>query len=220
MKNYVKMITVSAVTFALTAVLGLLPYVFFIPLLFTCVTRDWKMSVLESLFFGVLSFCYSFMSPTPVALAFIKYPWIPIVPRLLAGLGCHGAYVGLKRLFKNSESKVGTVLPVIFACAVGSVLNTALVVPCLLLTGGDMFGSMTRAVFLGQTLISGVIELAVAIAVVPPLAVTVGRALRLPDYVHKAKKHESVVATAENAENSVSCESVKETDEKNTTDVL
>ena len=189
MKNHVQFVTVAAVTFALTAVLGLLPYVFFIPLLFTCVTRGWRMTVAESLFFGVLSLVYSYVSPASfVAAAFIENPWIPIVPRFLAGLGCHGTYVLLRRCVKG-ESKAATVVPVIAACAVGSLLNTALVVPCLVWRGGSLFGSyeLTAALLVGQTLISGAIELAVSVTVAPSLAITVGRALRLPDYIRKQK---------------------------------
>lgn len=203
MKNNVKLITVSAVTFALTAVLGLLPYVFFVPLLFTCVTRDWKMTVLESLFFGILSYCYSFMSPSFVAVTFIANPWIPIVPRLIAGLGCHGVYVGLKKAFGNSDSKAALIVPVVAACAVGSILNTAIVVPCLIWRGGSAFGTyeLTAALLLTQTLISGAIELAVSVTVVPSLAITVGRALRLKNYVPKKKAAPIAADEAEISEN-------------------
>lgn len=200
MKTNVKLITVTAVTFALTVVLGWMPYVFFVPLLFTCVTRNWKMALVESLFFGVLSLVYAYAMPVSfVAMAFIKNPWIPIVPRLLAGMGCHGVYVLLRRAFAGKESRAATVVPVVIACAVGTVLNTALVVPCLIWRGGTLFGTyeLTAALLVGQTLISGAIELAVAVVVVPPLAVTVGRALRLPDYVRKTKaiSDEKVIST-------------------------
>lgn len=180
MKNHVKLITVGAVTLALTAVLGLLPYVFLVPLLFTCVTRDWKMSLLESLFFGVISLLYSFMGGGVVAVTFVQNPWIPIVPRVLAGMGCHGVYVLLHKACARKEGKAAIVLPVTVACAAGSILNTGLVVPCLLWRAGDLF--LPVAV---ETLISAAIELAVAIAVAPPLAITVGKALRLPDYVRR-----------------------------------
>lgn len=211
MKLNVKTICVAAVTFALTAVLGLFPYVFFIPVLFTCVTRDFKTSALEGLFFGVISLCYSFLSPTPVALAFTRHPWMPIVPRLLAALGCHGVYLLLRKATKGRTGKVARALPVVVACGVGSILNTATVVPCLLLFGGNAFGSATPAMFLAETMVSAAIELGVAFLVASPLALTVGRALRLPDYLpprHKAPdapseteaKAEESPAAAEKAE--------------------
>lgn len=190
MKTNIKLITVSAVTFALTVVLGWLPYVFFVPLLFTCVTRNWKMALAESLFFGVLSLVYSYINPASfVAMAFIKNPWMPIVPRVLAGMGCHGVYVLLRRVFAGKDGRAATVVPVTVACAVGAVLNTALVVPCFVWRGGTLFGNfeLTAALLVGQTLVSGAIELAVAVVAVPPLAVTVGRALRLPGYMPKTK---------------------------------
>ncbi|MDE7395862.1 MAG: hypothetical protein K2M95_07070 [Clostridiales bacterium] len=200
MKSHVKTICVMAVTFALTAVLELFPYVFFIPVLFTCVTRDWKISLGEGLFFGVLSLCYAFISPSPVAIAFTHNPWMPILPRLISVLGCRGIYVLLRKATKNKEGKVARVLPVMIACGAGALLNTATVVPCLLLFGGNAFGAATRAVFLTQTMISAAIEFGVALLVVTPLAVTAGRALRLPDYMPKTKRQEEsvVVASAEN----------------------
>ncbi len=191
MKNNVKTIAVCAVTFALTAVLGLLPYVFLIPLLFTCVTRDWKLTLAESLFFGVLSLCYAYISPapTPVSIAFMENPWLPIVPRLFVGLGCHGAYVLMRRAFRGKTGKAAVAVPVIVACAVGSLLNTGLIVPLLWAVAGNSLG--LGVVWVSSTLISGAIELCVALAVVPPLAVTVGKALRLPDYVRKTVKTEN-----------------------------
>ena len=178
MKTNVKLITVGAVTVALTVVLGLLPYVFLVPLLFTCVTRDWKISLCEGAFFGVLSFLYAFISPSPVGVTFIANPWIPIVPRILTALGCHGAYAGLKKIC-NGNTKAAVYVPVIVACGLGSLLNTALVVPCLIWRGGDLFLAI-----IVETAIAACIEFAVAVIVVPPVAVTVGKALRLKGYVH------------------------------------
>ena len=180
-----------AVTVALTVVLGLFPYVFFIPVLFTCVTRDWKLSLAEGLFFGVISLCYSFISPTPVALAFTRHPWMPILPRALSALGCHGLYLLLRKATAKKEGRAARVLPVTLACAAGAVLNTATVVPCLLLFGGNAFGSATRAVFLTETMLAAAVELGVAVLVASPLALSVGRALRLPAYMPKGKPHEA-----------------------------
>lgn len=191
MKVQVKTICIMAVTAALTVVLGLFPYVFFIPVLFTCVTRDWKLSLAEGLFFGVLSLCYSFLSPTPVAIAFQRQPWMPIVPRVVSALGCHGVYLLLRKATAKREGKVARVLPVTVACAAGAIFNTATVVPCLLLFGGNAFGSATRAVFLAETMLSAAIELGVALLVAAPLALSVGRALRLSDYMPKRECHEA-----------------------------
>lgn len=184
MKTNSKLIAVSAVTFALTAVLGLFPFVFLIPVIFTCVTRDWKMSLVESTFFGVLSLAYSFMTPnaaSPVAIAFMENPWLPILPRIAVGLGCHFTYVAVKRAFRNKNGRAALIVPVVVASAVGSILNTAIIVPLLLLVAGNSLG--LGALWVSSTLVSGAIELAVAVIVVPPLTVTVGRALRLLGYI-------------------------------------
>ena len=61
--------------------------------------------------------------------------------------------------------------------------------PLLWAVAGNSLG--LGVVWVSSTLISGAIELCVALAVVPPLAVTVGKALRLPDYVRKTVKTEN-----------------------------
>lgn len=216
MKNHVKTITVCAVTFALTAVLGLLPYVFLIPLLFTCVTRDFKLSFAEGLFFGLLSLAYSFISPapTPVALAFMTHPWIPIVPRVLVALGCHACYVGLRHAFRNKKGKSAVVIPVTLSCAIGSILNTALVVGCLLMV--KAYGTGELIVFVSSVLVSGAIELGVSVLVAAPLSLTVGRALKLPDYmrlyVKPAKAAENTSEAAENVCDNLSGGAFSESD--------
>lgn len=200
MKKNVQLITVGAVTLALTAVLGMVPYIFLVPLLFTCVTRDWKLSVVSSLFFGLISYLYSFMGGSVVAIAFLENPWIPIVPRLFVGLIAHGTYVLCRKLLKG-QGRVSRVLPVSLAASAGSIANTALVIPCLLLFASDAtFGDMTMPLYLATMLINGAIELAAVNLLVPPLAFTVGRALRLPDYIPVKKAENASVPVSASAE--------------------
>lgn len=193
MNKNVRLITVSAVTLALTVVMGAFPFVFLVPLLFTTVTRGWKMTIIAALSFGVVSYLYAYMGTSIVAVAFLENPWIPIVPRIFVGLAAHGAYVLTRKLVtKGNKAKI---LPVSVAISVGCIANTGLVVTCLMLFASSVtFGELTMPLYLTTMLISGLIELVICNVVIPPLALTVGKALKLPDYnkgVMKIKKEES-----------------------------
>lgn len=189
MKKNVQIITISAVTLALTIILGLFPFVFLVPLLFTCVTRDWKMSLLAALFFGVVSYLYSFMGNSIVAVAFLENPWIPIVPRLAVGLIAHGSYV-LMRKVNLGKGKLNQVLPVSVAASVGSIANTALIITCLVLFAPNAtFGTITMPLYVSTMLISGVVELVAVNVVIPPLAIIVGKALKLEQFSPRISKN-------------------------------
>lgn len=173
-----RVIVLYAVTFALMIVFGMLPYVFLLPLLFVCVTSDWKVSTVSGLAFGVISLCYSFAGGSIVAVAFMQAPWIPIVPRVLVGVGTHFVYLGLSKVFRE-DSKFKRSLPYAIAGAVGSLLNTGLVIGCLVLfTPNATFGDTVMYVYAPYLLISGAIELAVNTLLLPPIAMTVKLALK------------------------------------------
>lgn len=192
MKISAKSLAVGAVTAALTVVFGAMPYVFLIPVLFTCVTRSGKAAFAESLFFGVVSLCFSFASASPVAAAFVEHPWLPILPRIFVGMASYGAYAGLRALCRRRTGKLARALPVVVACAVGPLVNTGLIVPLLWAVSRNV--RALGAVWVSTTLLSGVIEWVACVAVVPSLAFTVGKALRLPAYLPPAPTEETCTA--------------------------
>lgn len=172
-----KTVVLCAVILALMAVMGALPYVFLLPLLFVCVWSNWKMSLAASLMFGVVSLCYAFMGSSIVSVAFVSAPWIPIVPRLFVGLGAHFAYKGADKLIRGG-GKLRQSLPYAVAGAAGSLLNTGLIIACLVLFTPDVVaGGTVMYVYAPYLLISGAIELAVNALLLPPIAVTVKKAL-------------------------------------------
>ncbi len=182
MTNRARIICISAVTLALTIVLGFVPFVFLLPVLFTCATRDFKMSVFTALLFGVVSYLYAFMGVTPVAVAFVTYPYIPIVPRVIVGVLAHLAYVVSRKLIKGN-SKLSKIVPLVITALVGSLANTGLVTACLMLFAKTAYyGSVTVPMYLTTMLINGAIELAVTCVILPPLTITVGGALGLKGY--------------------------------------
>lgn len=172
-----KALALYAITLALMIVFGMLPYVFLLPLLFMCVTADWKASAICGLMFGVISLCYSFAGGSLVAVAFIEAPWIPIVPRIVVGIGAHFAYVGASKLFRGG-GKFKQSLPYAIAGAAGSLLNTGLIVTCLVLFTPDVaLEGVVMYAYAPYLLISGAIELAVNVLVLPPVAMTVEKAI-------------------------------------------
>jgi uncharacterized membrane protein len=171
MESKAKGVALCAVYLALTLVFGLLPYVFLIPLLLASVTTNYKTSFVVSLFFGVVSLLYAFTGGSSiVAAAFVAQPWIPIVARLFIGVIAHGAYKLTGRLIKK-EGKLKKLLPVGVAAAVGSIANTAFVISLLLLCMPSFeFGDTTVYLYAVTMLISGAIELAANVALLPPIA--------------------------------------------------
>ncbi len=171
MESKAKGIALCAVYLALTLVFGLLPYVFLLPLLLACVTTNYKTSFIVSLFFGVVSLLYSFMGGSSIVSAvFVAQPWIPIVARLPIGVLAHGAYKLTDKLIKK-EGRLKKLLPVGVSAAVGSIANTAFVVSLLLLCMPSFeFGDTTVYLYAVTMLISGAIELAVNVALLPPIA--------------------------------------------------
>lgn len=128
--------------------------------------------------FGVVSIIYSFVMPTSfVAAAFIQAPYIAIAPRVLAALGAFGAYVLIQRLAKP-QKKAAKLAAVALCAAIGSLLNTALVVGMFFWVVPDLIaGEATLIVTVPTMLISGAIECACMALLTPPITLTLDRAV-------------------------------------------
>ncbi len=176
MKISSKSIAVAAITLALTAVLAPLPFVFMLPLLFTCCTRGMKMSLFMGLAFGVVSFLYAFAGSTPVALAFIKAPYIAIIPRILVAFFACGAFKISKKLIKGN-SKTALVAPYVISAAVGTLSNTVLVVSSMLALSTTVLADISVWAYVTVMITSGLIELAVSVILAPAVSISVEKAL-------------------------------------------
>ena len=173
MKINTRSITLAATLAALCAVTGFLPYVFFLPVAVAAATLSVGMVAFVGLAFGCISLMYSFVMPSsPVSMAFVYAPYIAIVPRVLAALGCFGVYKLLVALFKPKRS--GARFAVVSVSAlVGSLLNTAFVVGAFVLFVPSMdFGGITMIAYVPTMLVSGAIECACMAALVPPVVLT------------------------------------------------
>ena len=173
MKINTRSITLAATLAALCAVTGFLPYVFFLPVVVAAATLTVGTVAFVGLAFGCISLAYSFIMPSSlVAMAFINAPYIAIIPRILAALGCFGFYKLLMRVFKPQKS--GARFAVVSAsAAVGSLLNTALVVGALVLILPNLeMGGITMIAYVPTMLISGAIECACMAALAPSIVLT------------------------------------------------
>lgn len=169
-------ITLAATLTALCFVTGLLPYVFFLPVMVAATTLSLGMTAFVGLAFGAVSILYCFVMPmSPVALAFIEAPYIAIFPRILAAIGAFAVYRLIIKLAK--PTKRGTrAVAVGAAAATGSLLNTALVVGLFVLVMPSMqVGETTMLLYAPIMLISGAIEFACMAIITPPISLTLDR---------------------------------------------
>lgn len=201
MKINTRSITLAATLTALCAVSGLLPYVFFLPVAVAATTLSVGMVAFVGLAFGCISLAYSFVMPMSlVSMAFVQAPYIAIIPRILAALGAFGAYRLLVKLIKP-QRKRGRFAVTSIASAVGSLLNTALVVSLLVLIMPSMESEgMTMIAYVPTMLISGAIECVCMAVLVPPISMTLERVvLKRKNSGATVESTEAKDANAENA---------------------
>ena len=154
-----------------------MPYVFFLPVMVAATTLSVGMAAFVGLAFGAVSIAYCFIVPTGtiVAAAFIEAPYIAIFPRILAALGAFGAYKFIQYV-SHPSSRAGKFAAVSIAAAIGSLLNTGLVVSMLvLILPSFTLGAVTMYVAVPQMLVSGAIECGCMAALTPPISLTLNR---------------------------------------------
>lgn len=174
MKISTRSITLAATLTAMCFVTGLLPYVFFLPVTVAATTLSVGIAAFVGFAFGAVSVAYSFLVPTGsvVGAAFMQAPYIAIIPRVLAALGAFGAYKLIEHIAKP-QKRSARFAAVAVPSAIGSLLNTALVVGMFVLILPDMTaGGATLIVAVPQMLISGAIECVCMAVVTPPISLT------------------------------------------------
>ncbi|MDE7464721.1 MAG: hypothetical protein K2M48_06795 [Clostridiales bacterium] len=176
MKISTRAITLAATLAALCAVTGFIPYVFFLPVMVAATTLSIGMVAFVGLSFGCISLAYSYLMPTsPVALAFIEAPYIPIVARVLAAVATFGVFKLSEKLF-NPTGRGGRIATRSLSAAIGSLLNTAFVVGLMLLVMPDAnLGGITLLAYVPTMLISGAIECPCMAVLTPPITMTLER---------------------------------------------
>lgn len=177
MKISTRSITLAATLAALCAVTGFLPFVFFLPVMVAATTLSIGMTAFVGLAFGCISIAYCFIVPATsfAALGFIQAPYIAIFPRILAALGAFGAYKFIEH-FCKPKSKAGQVAAVSISAAIGSLLNTAIVVTMFVLILPNLsLNGVTMLVAAPEMLVSGAIECVCMAVLVPPISLTLNR---------------------------------------------
>lgn len=176
MKINTRSITLAATMTALCFVTGLLPFVFFLPVMVAATTLSIGITAFVGLAFGCVSIAYSFIMPgSLVATAFIQAPYIAIIPRVLAALGAFGAYKLIMHVAKPQKKAV-KFASVSLAAAIGSLLNTALVVSLFVLIMPDLtVNGVTMIVYVAEMLTSGAIECVCMAVITPPISLTLNK---------------------------------------------
>ena len=201
MKINTRSITLAATLTALCAVTGFIPFVFFLPVMVAATTLSIGMVAFVGLAFGCVSLAYSYLMPSSiVSFAFIDAPYIAIIPRILAAVGAFAVYKLIERIGKPS-SRVGRVASCSVAAAVGSLLNTALVVGMLVLILPSLsFGDYTTMTYVPVMLINGAIEFACMAVLTPPVSLTLDKVVLRGKKRRNIKKDKSVTESGDAAQ--------------------
>lgn len=176
MKISTRAITLAATLAALCAVTGFIPYVFFLPVMVAATTLSLGMTAFVGLAFGCISLAYSFIMPSsPVSMAFVEAPYIPILARILAAVATFGVFKLAQKLFKP-KSRAGRVAVTSISSALGSLFNTAFVVGLMVLVmPNSNFGGITVIAYVPTMLISGAIECPCMAVLTPPITLTLNK---------------------------------------------
>ena len=105
-----------------------------VPVLIAALVEGWWIGGFVGLVFGVCSMIRAWESGAVGLTLFFRNPLISVLPRILFPLGAYAAYLLLKKLFR--EGKLRDKLAAGIAAAVGTALNTVLVLGTLYLIYG------------------------------------------------------------------------------------
>jgi uncharacterized membrane protein len=189
MENRIRKIVTGGVLSALLIVLGAIPGLGFIPLPFlgisitvlqvpviiSAILEGPVVGIFTGLLFGVFSVIQAAISgsgATPIDLAFLQYPWIAIVPRILIGPAAWLVYSAVSGRLFHPEAKLSPAresAATAVAAIAGSLVNTVLVLSSLALL---LPGLVSWQVVLGIASINGTAEAgfsaAISLAVILP----------------------------------------------------
>jgi len=144
-----------------------------VPVIIAAILEGPLVGFFTGLLFGIFSIIQAAMAGvTPVDLAFVQYPWIAIVPRVLIGPAAWFMYTLISKFGtnKNQEPRFPIQsLAIILGAVTGSMINTVLVLYGLLMLLPEI---VTWPVLLSIILLNGTIEAglsaAISLAVILP----------------------------------------------------
>lgn len=134
------------------------------------------------LVWGVTCLIYAAMNGTADAIIFLN-PLISVVPRILVGFGAGWYYKLFDPLFRKfiHNSKTASAASAIVTAVLGTLTNTVLVLTAISLFGGNgliKFGKVLTVIVQTALALNGVVELIMAIVLVPALSLPLFNYLR------------------------------------------
>ena len=175
--NTLRKIVTAGVFSALIIVLGItglgfipLPIaaiaVFHVPVIISAILEGPLVGLFTGLLFGIFSIVQAAMAGiTPVDLAFVQYPWIAIIPRILIGPSAWFIYTLISKFgtHKKQEIRFSILsLAIIFGAVFGSMVNTILVLYGLFMLLPEI---VSLPVVLSLVSINGTVEAALSAAI-------------------------------------------------------
>lgn len=181
-----RLVTIHALLCAIIVIFLIFPAIgpvklAFIPIVAVVVSAQLlglKHGVITGLFFGLVSFAGSYISPSLLSQAFHN-PLISIAPRVLVGVSAYFAGAGVRKLFPKSKRLFSYAA----ASAAAVITNTALVLGAILAFHfGTTFSLNGAAATIGWQWLSAIlvsnflIELAACTVITPPILVALNKA--------------------------------------------
>ena len=127
------------------------------------------------LVWGVTCLIYAAMNGTADAAIFLD-PRISVIPRIIVGFASAWYFIGFKTLFGRvfNKSKASEVAAMTVTGILGTITNTVLVLTAINLLGGSgvlKLGMVLSVIIKTAIALNGVVELALAVILVPALGV-------------------------------------------------
>jgi uncharacterized membrane protein len=183
-----RLITTHALLCAIIVIFMIFPAIgpvklAFIPIIAVVVSSEilgLKHGVLTGLFFGLVSFAGSYISPSLLSQAFHN-PLISVAPRILIGVSAYYAGAGFRKLFPKAKP----LFSYAFSAAAAVVTNTAFVLGMILAFHfGTTFSYNGTAATIGWPWLSAIllsnflIELASCMAITPPVIAAIKKTVK------------------------------------------
>jgi uncharacterized membrane protein len=179
MTNRIRKIVIGGVFSALVIVLGIsglgfimLPIVSITilqaPVIIAAILEGPLVGFFIGLLFGIFSIVQAALAgSTPVDMAFLHYPWLALIPRVLIGPAAWLIYSLLSGSFFNSAKKISPVresIAISMGAVAGSFINTALVLSGLVLLREKIAG-ISEFLIWGSVALNGLIEAAFSVGI-------------------------------------------------------
>ena len=180
-KDQMTKLTLTAMFFAIIIALTFIPYTGYIVYGLLSITTIHVVVILGAvvlgpargtllgLVWGITCLLYALMNGTADAVIFLD-PRISVIPRILVGLAAGWYYRGFSRIFRRVKG--GEIIAAAITGALGTLTNTVLVLTSISLFGSAVatLGSTLETIIKTAFALNGVVELVLAVVVVPAVA--------------------------------------------------